>query len=251
VEMRWNGLKVRTLAALRVRGRVTGSVEIRGLPGPLKPVNLPGWPAVGISAEEVELLARWQGELTRPASWVGNLVAVASGLRGHHADRGEALVFGKGQVVVDLRGGVVHVADARLMGERLSVLGNGLGLMDGRAAAVVRVVADPEYSGLMTEVAIGSFLSAGWTRSWLAPLETPDRYYRDIHLQGGFPTYMVDIGRNREPLDVRRAWQLAVAFVKREQREEHEGELLHPGIGWAGGARNGRVDDPVGGEGAP
>ena len=251
VEMRWNGLRVRALAALRVRGRVTGSVEIRGLPGPLKPVNLPGWPAVGISAEEVELLARWQGELTRPASWVGNLVAVGSELRGHHADRGEALVFGKGQVVVDLRGGVVQVADARLMGERLSVMGNGLGLMDGRAAAVVRVVADPEYSGKMTEVAIGSFLSAGWTSSWLAPMETPDRYYRDIHLQGGFPTYVVDIGRNREQLDVRRAWQLAVAFVKREQREESEGGLLYPGIGWAGGAQNGRVDDPVGGEGAP
>jgi len=250
VEVRWNGLRVRTLAALRVRGRVTGSVEIRALPGPLKPVNLPGWPSLRVSAGELEMLARWQGELTRPGSWVGNVVAVGSELRAQHADRGNPLVFDRGQVVIDLRGGIVQVADARLMGERLSLMGNGLGLMDGRTAAVLRVVADPELAEKMTEVAAGSMLSGGWTRSWLAPLETPDRYYRDIHLQGGFPTYRVDVGRKREQMDLRQAWRLAVAFVKREQAEEHQGARTRPHPGPAGEPRNGSGEGPAGGAGA-
>ena len=243
VEMTWNGLKFRALTALRIRGRVTGSVEIRGMPGKLPPMQIPGWPSVAVAAGQVEMLARWQGDLTRPGTWVGNLVGVASEMGARHGDRGEPLAFDSGRVAVDLRGGVLQAPDVRLMGERLSIMGNGIVLMDGRAVAVLRVVADPEYAETLTAVSIGSMISRGWTGSWLAPLDTPDRYYRDIHLQGQFPSYAVDVGRKREEMDLMRAVQWLAAFVKREQREEHREEPVVPG---QGGRTEGANDGPPG-----
>lgn len=220
MEFDWNGLRFRTLAALRVRDRVTGGVEIRGLPSKLEDQSLPGWPSLRVSAEHVEVLARWEGDLVRPGTWTGSLVGAVTGLRAQHTQRGDPVVFEKGFFAAALQGGVVQVPDMRLRGERLSLMGNGLALMDGRAAGVVRVVADPDYAEKLSLVATGSLISRGWTRSWLAPLETPDRYYRDIHLQGRFPTYLVDVGRKREPLEVGQAVRWVAAFVKREQREE-------------------------------
>lgn len=235
MEAEWNGLKFRLLAALRIRGRVTGSMEVRGLPGALSRQSVPGWSSMNVSAEQVESLARWSGDLARPGSWTGNLVGVVKGVRFQHVSRGDPVMFDSGQVVVDLRGGVVQVPDVRLMGERLSFMGNSVALMDGRAVAVLRIVADPEYAEKAVEVASGSMIGRGFSSSWLLPLETPDRFYRDIHLQGTFPAYTVDVGRKGEQADLLRTVQQLVTFVKGEQREELLRGPIPPGGAGEGG----------------
>ena len=116
-----------------------------------------------------------------------------------------------------LDGGSLRVGDLRLVGERLSFLGNGLVLSDGRMVAVLRVVADPENAGTITRIANGALLTGGWTRAWLLPLETGDRRFRDINLVGTVQKATVDVGRRGESVPVELALERMAAFIKRER----------------------------------
>ena len=62
-------------------------------------------------------------------------------------------------------------------------------------------------------------LTGGWTRSWLAPLVTSDRHYRDFQLQGTLDRAVVDVGRKGEDMEVSQAWNRMMAFLKNETEE--------------------------------
>jgi hypothetical protein len=113
--------------------------------------------------------------------------------------------------------------DARLLSERLSFLGNAIAVPDGRVRGVMRVVADREHAAAITRMAVGSLISGGWTRSWFEPLVTPDRQYRDLHLEGTLNKAMIDVGRKGEEIEVNEAWNRMVAFVKNEVEETERG----------------------------
>lgn len=219
----WAGLPVDATASLRVRPVPLCSVQVRIDPAPLAPTAVAGVPGVEVSARETQLNARFQGNLLAPQTWRGDAIAQVEDLRITQEDRGDGRIFEHGRLTSVLRGRTMRVVDARLRSEQLSFLGNGLLLPDGRMLGVLRVVADRENAEAITKMAVGSFLSGGWTRSWLAPLETPDRQYRDIHVRGTVEDATVDVGKQGEEVDVDLAWKRVVAFVRDEVAETKRG----------------------------
>jgi len=90
---------------------------------------------------------------------------------------------------------------------------------------------------VVTRIATGSTLAGGWTRSWLAHLETPDRFFRDLHLEGNLQEARVDVGRKGEWLPVDQAWRRMEVFLEnevREERREQQAAALPSGAGGKG-----------------
>lgn len=176
-----------------------------------------------VEAARVHMQGSLGGTLTSLASWRGDLKVNASRLGLTHMGRGDKMEFEHGSLTASLRSGALQVIDTRLQSEQLSFLGNGVIVPDGRVRGVLRVVADHDHAAVLTRFAVGAMLTGGWTRSWLTPLETPDRYYRDIQLQGTLDRAVVDVGRKGEELEVSQVWNRMVAFVKNETEETEQG----------------------------
>ena len=146
---------------------------------PLAEIPLPG--GQHVKAASLNASARFRGFLLAPGSWQGEFAAASrqpqARLAGHDA------TFDRGHCVVLLRGGALTCPDARLIGDGLSLLGNGALLADGRLAAVLRVVAPPESLH-----AISARLFPKIPRPAHTALATPQRAALDIEAFG-------DIGR--------------------------------------------------------
>lgn len=219
----WGGVTVEATGYLKMRGAPVCSVEVRVKPEPLEAAPVAGWKGMELEAGQASMSARFLGNLNELSSWRGQARFDLSDMSLYHKKRGELLPFDMGRLIVSMRGGAIRVADARLQSERLSFLGNGLATADGRVLGVMRVVADREYAESITRIAVGSFLTGGWTRSWLVPLETPDRHFRDINVRGTLAKCTVDVGRKGEELEVGQAWDRMLAFVKNEEEETELG----------------------------
>jgi len=130
-----------------------------------------------VKAATVNASARFRGFLFAPGSWQGEFAAASTRpqarLAGHDA------AFDRGHCVVLLRGGALSCPDARLIGDDLSLLGNGALLADGRLAAVLRVVAPP-----LALDAISARLFPKIPRPAQTALATPQRAALDIEAFG-------------------------------------------------------------------
>jgi hypothetical protein len=215
------GLPLRVQAQVLSGRRMLTSVQV-GMPqSALESMEVSGFPGARASAAQVEMVGSFQGDALRPATWQGNLVAAGQGLVVENAGKPLAL-FEYGRVAVDFRNGVLHVPDGRLISESFSLLGNGAVNWDGRILGVLRVVTDPSGNEALTRGAIGTHLSR-WTSSWLEPLETPDRLYRDVHLEGPIGQARMDLGRSEDGIVVWQAWEQVASFLRGEQLEEAMG----------------------------
>lgn len=219
----WGGLTVEATGYLKMRGAPVCSMEVRVQPEPLEAAPVAGWKGLEFEAGQASMSARFLGNLNELNSWRGQARFDLTDMSLYHKKRGELLPFDMGRLILSMRGGSIRVADARLLSERLSFLGNGLATADGKVLGVMRVVADREYAESITRIAVGSFLTGGWTRSWLGPLETPDRHFRDINVRGTLAKCTVDVGRKGEELEVSQAWDRMLAFVKNEEEESELG----------------------------
>jgi hypothetical protein len=94
-------------------------------------------------------------------------------------------------------------------------------------------VASPEYRDVINRAAKGSGISQGWMVSWLQPMGTPDRWYRDVHMEGTVGQLMADVGRKRGALEIRTVLARVRSFLRGEIEEE---ELLAPDTGEEGGS---------------
>ena len=224
-EFEWEGLLVRSEGSIRMRGTPRFLIKIEAPAGPVRMSRLPMavWSGMEVEAARVHMQGSLGGTLTSLASWRGDLKVNASRLGLTHMGRGDKMEFEHGSLTASLRSGALQVIDTRLQSEQLSFLGNGVIVPDGRVRGVLRVVADHDHAAVLTRFAVGAMLTGGWTRSWLTPLETPDRYYRDIQLQGTLDRAVVDVGRKGEELEVSQVWNRMVAFVKNETEETEQG----------------------------
>ena len=220
-EFEWNGLPIRVLAQAAVGRRLQVVAEIGVAPTKLEPLTIPVFDGAQVRGARVEMAGSFRGELSRPATWQGNLVAGGVGLVLENIGK-QLAEFEYGRVAVDFRGGVLRIADGRLVGERLSLLGNGAVRWDGQVLGVLRVVGDWEYAQAMKRAASGSLFSGHG--EWMAPLETPDRFYRDVHIEGSLSSAVVDVGWKGKELDAWQAWTQARTFLRREQGEEERNE---------------------------
>ena len=232
--VRWSGGTLDFKETFRTEGGVELSVAARVRPGrrpamdflaqvqssSLPVTEIPGLKGSQFGVETIrKAYLRGGGALASPGSWQGGLVLDAGGILIGHEGWGGVQRFDYGQMVAAVRGGILSIPDARLRSERLSLMGNGVVLSDGRQWSVVRVVADDELSRVVRRVMIGSNLSQGWTSSWMQPLVTPDRRFRDIHVKGTLPEVSVDLGRKREWIGVGDAVAVLRSFLERERLE--------------------------------
>ena len=219
------GLSVRCTGSIRMRGapRFLMNVEVPAGPVRMSGPPMGSWSGIEVDSELVHMQGSLTGTLTSLASWRGDLKVKASRPGLTHPGRGDKIEFERGSLTASLRSGTLQVIDTRLQSEHLSFLGNGVLVPDGRVRGVLRVVADQDHAAVIKRFAVGSMLTGGWTRSWLEPLETPDRYYRDIQLWGTLDRAVVDVGREGEELEVSQVWKQMVEFLKNEIEETGQG----------------------------
>ena len=217
----WKGQSLQAEGYCRMVGIPNFSVNISVPAGPMGPVAITPGSSLEIKAEALQVDGFLQGTLTALDTWWGNFEAEAHSLM-VSSKRGESRKFEYGQAISSLRGGTLRVMDARLQSEQLSFLGNGVIVPDGRLRGVVRVVADPSHAEMLTRFAVGAMLTGGWTRSWLAPLGTPDRQFRDLHMEGTLRRFMIDVGRSREEMEIRQIWDRVSTFLQGEMREQRQ-----------------------------
>lgn len=224
-EFEWEGLSVRSEGSIRMRGTPRFLVKIEVPVGPMRMNRVPMalWSGMGVEAGRVHMRGSLRGTLTSLNSWRGDLEVEASGLGLTHAVWGDKVAFEHGKLTASMRGGTFQVIDGRLHSEQLSFFGNGMIVPDGRVRGVLRVVADHDRAAAITRFAVGAMLTGGWTRSWLAPLVTSDRHYRDLQLQGTLDRAVVDVGRKGEDMEVSQVWNRMIAFVKNETEETERG----------------------------
>ncbi|MDQ8191358.1 hypothetical protein [Roseibacillus persicicus] len=169
---------------------------------------------------EVAATLSASGRLTNPDSWIADCNLGAREVEVYSELRGQHLVFDTAHARMGLRRMTLIAPDLSLRSERLSLMGNGQFHLGGYVLAVMRIVADPELADRLTRVAIGSFVSGGWTRRWFQPLETPDRLYRDLHFEGFAPNVAVNTGRKGEFIPLPTIVQHLQNFAAREVAEE-------------------------------
>lgn len=152
------------------------------------PIQLPADGQAG--ADAVAANARFRGLLTSPGTWQGDLVVetLSPFARIGKFDA----KFDRGGAVTVLRGGLLSCVDARLIGDDLSFLGNATLLADGRAAAVLRMVAPPENA---TSIASRVFPDIGQSPA-LTDLGSPQRVAFDLEAFGNISQIFLRLGRN-------------------------------------------------------
>ena len=220
-EVVWNGFTIRSEGVLQMLGtpRFAVRIDIPAGDRPSNEIALPSGVGVKLGAKRLSLRGALSGSLTLLSSWRGDLAVDARGISLGRDGTNQDVLFSEGRMMAVVRGGRFNVLDARLQSERLSLLGNGVLLPNGQLGGVMRIVADQDYASTLTRFAIGALWTGGWTRSWLMPMETPDRYYRDIVLEGTVNQAKVNVGRKGERMDLEQAWSRMLAFLRKEALE--------------------------------
>jgi hypothetical protein len=163
---------------------VTIGVEL-----PRQHVSLPV-PGFDLTASSPEAggQARFFGYLLAPGSWHGDLLVAAAAPEVCRPKR--TFSFDRGVCAAVIRGGMLSVVDARLVGEEVSFLGNGTLLADGRLGAVVRIAAPPQVA---LATAAGVFPALDF-KPQTTPLSSPQRVALDISLTGTLAEPLVRVG---------------------------------------------------------
>tara|TARA_B100001093_G_C26724039_1_gene969114 strand:- start:364 stop:1266 length:903 start_codon:yes stop_codon:yes gene_type:complete len=229
-EIVWNGFTIRSEGVLQMTRtpRFAARIDIPASEWASDSGAFPSALGLKLQAKRLSLRGALNGSLARLSSWKGDLAVEARGVALGGDRNGQEVFFNEGRMIATVRGGRFNLLEARLQSERLSFLGNGALLPDGRLGGVMRVVADQDYAALLTRFAIGAMWTGGWTRSWLVPMETPDRYYRDIILQGTVNQTMVDVGRKGEAMDLAQAWNRMRTFLRKEALEPEKRTTARP-----------------------
>lgn len=165
------GMRVNLTAVL---GRMRGTPFAMEVMVPSQAVDGAGlFKTLRPAAGKLEARMQARGFLRIPASWEGVAQLTAGQVVMDVAS--QEMKFDEARAVFGLQGGVLQCPDARLTGDRMSLLGNGRVQTDGQGAAVVRAVVPPEIAAAWSER-----LATPGQRPAFAPLGTPDRQFIDL-----------------------------------------------------------------------
>lgn len=180
------GLKLRWGARLALMEGLPAQLQIEL---PRQAVRLPTPdPAITAEAREAAARAMFLGRLLVPGTWQGELLAEAADIELKHSQRD--LRFDRASTAVVLRGGTLSCLDVRLIGEELSLLGNGTLLADGRLAAALRLVAPRETVAPTLHRMFPDLSSA----PACLELSTPQRVACDLSVAGTWQEPLLRIG---------------------------------------------------------
>lgn len=170
---------------------------VAGLPFYLEAVVPPQKPglltlAEGTSAGASEIAGsfRFRGNLAAPTTWHADVIGNAASP--DFQFQGKQTRFDNGRFVTMLRGGTLSCVDARLIGDELSFLGNGTVLSNGKAAAVLRIVAPPET----TMSIVNQFFPGLKAPPAFSAMSTPQRAALDLEAFGSIGDLQVRLGKN-------------------------------------------------------
>jgi hypothetical protein len=155
-------------------------------------------PSDAVSARIGSLAGQGQitGHFLAPSSWKGQGIVQAKSLDAVFGE--QTAHFEQGQAIVIFQNGALRCMDARLMGEAVTLMGNGAILTDGRAAGNARIVAAPE-----TLAAISKFTQPASSALQLTPLSTAQRAALDLQVFGRPGTFYYKPNPAAEPLPLK------------------------------------------------
>jgi len=156
----------------------------------LTPIYLDGEPPFTIGT--LQSSGQMQGHLLDPGASVGGSYTTFENLEMIDGKDGSRTRFQSGSAHLQLSAAGLIARDFRIMGEEEAVLGNGFATPGGDAAAVVRIVASPNRAE-SHEKRVGS--ASDELALKFEPLVTPDREFRDLHLELRSGNLMIDLGQ--------------------------------------------------------
>ncbi len=187
-DFEFQGLKLKFAGQLALLSNLPAGFDLVLPKQPGQPIALPG--GNSFAATEVTGNTRFRGLLLAPASWQADLVTTA--VQPVVKFGGNESKFDNAQTITVLRGGTLSCIDARIIGDQVSMLGNATVRSDGRAAAVLRIVAPPET----TMGIVNQFFPGLKAPPAFSAMSTPQRAALDLEAFGSLGDLQFRLGKN-------------------------------------------------------
>ncbi|MGJ8676190.1 MAG: hypothetical protein ACSHX0_01600 [Akkermansiaceae bacterium] len=219
-------LAIEAKLALDRKRLMTSAYQIKAV---LKPQSLGElhdfeWLGIVPDADQVRGEIGAAGYFFNPVSWRGAMLATATNLHIKEKHGNQQIQFDEVSIPLFFSQCQFHWSDVRLVGDDISILGNG-GLSVHNVLAVTRFVVSPEFAAGADSFLLGSMIKRRHG-SWWSNLETPDRKVRDLVISGNLKDPLVDAGDKKEQMPLSRVIELAMTFIRNEMKEE--GKVLQP-----------------------
>jgi hypothetical protein len=159
----------------------------------LTPIYLEEEPPFTIGA--LQSSSQIKGHLLNPGGITGGSYTAFQNLEITDGEDGSRTSFQSGSADFQLSAAGLIARDVRIMGEEEAVIGNGFATPGGDAAAVVRIVSSPNRAE-SHENRVN--LASDQLDLQFEPLVTPDREFRDLHLEVRSGNFMIDLGQERQ-----------------------------------------------------
>lgn len=223
------GLKVRFLAQLGMgrgaMGRLPFLFDLVVDPQQLDALKWFERMALEVNAEQLAGRFRVNGALTSPMSWRADGVVIGKNIGVREIHGSHDVVFDRVYVPAVFRQGQLRWTGARMIGEDISILGNGRISVGDGILSVTRLVVSPEVSEMLSRGMHGAGLVRNGLR-WWDDLDTPDRKVRDLLVSGSLVDPVMDAGYQHTDVPV---WEIVFStlkFIREEMKEE--GKELAP-----------------------
>jgi hypothetical protein len=181
--------------------------------------------ALEVQAKELAGKFSLGGSLSNPMSWRAEMLLLGKDVEVKEEHGSHDVVFEEVALPAVFRQGQLRWSGARMIGEDISVLGNGqVSVRDG-ILSVTRLVASPEVAKMLSRGLNGAGLIRAGGR-WWSDLDTPDRKMRDLVVSGSLADPMVDAGKKNVDLPVAQVVMTTLKFIREEMKEE--GKNLAP-----------------------
>jgi len=175
--------------------------------------------AMEVKGDQVAARFRCVGQLMQPMTWSADMRCLGENVRVKEEHGGRDILFDEIVIPAVFRQGSLRWSGVRMIGEDLSVLGNGRVSVRGGVLSITRLVASPEVSGMLNRGVHGAGLLRNGPR-WWQDLDTPDRQVRDLLISGSLMELVVDAGYHHEEIPVWPMVQTTLQFIREEMKEE-------------------------------
>lgn len=216
-------------------GQMPFRVEVVAVPQKVDSFEWLNRVALDVSAEKFSGRFRCSGVVQHPSSWRGDLQVLGRKIRMKEKHGGRDVEFDELIIPAVFSQGELHWGGLRLIGEDLSVLGNGKISAKSGVLSVTRLVVSPEVGEMVSRGLYGAELAPNGPL-WWSDLNTPDRKMRDFLVSGTLIDPVIDIGRQHQDVSVREILETTLKFVRQEMKEEGRDlkpipmELLKPSL---------------------
>ncbi|MBK1856092.1 hypothetical protein JO972_14060 [Verrucomicrobiaceae bacterium 5K15] len=212
------GLKVKGLAQLNLSGMRPFLIDLSMPPQAVDQLPWLERFAADVKAEQASGRLQITGSVTHPMSWRAGMVAQASQVELKELHGNNVIRFDEVSVPAMFQQGRFRWSSVRVIGEDLSVLGNGSVSLHEGVNSVTRLVASPELAVVLKNAMIGAGMVS--RRRWWEDLDTPDRQYRDIYVRGSLIDPQVDLSAQHTDVPLWQALASVMHFIRVEMSEE-------------------------------